>query len=85
MKRFSEFILEEDEGDDDNGKRALISVINSNFQRLINQPDAGDNRGLLILIAALGVLNSSDDPQSLATAKRLTTLALSKKAKKKEK
>lgn len=87
MKKFSTFVEDNNEDEDEDqtsksAKRALLSTINSNFQRVISQPDGGDNRSLLIMLAALGVLNSSDDPQSLATAKRLATLSMSRKPKK---
>lgn len=92
MKKFSTHILEAkvkeaiddaNDGTSDEAKRAVISMITSNFYKFINNPDAGDNKGLLMLIAALTTLNADDTPQTLATAKRLAQMAFIRSGKKK--
>lgn len=69
---------------DDTDQNSLISYITSNFYRLAQ--DGTDDKALLTLIAAIGMMNISDE-QAQAAAKRLATLALtmSKTKVKKEK
>ena len=95
MKKFTTHLLEAkvkeaiDDANDkadatsDEAKRAVIAYITSNFYKFINNPDAGDNKGLLMLIAALTTLNADDTPQTLATAKRLAQMAYIRSGKKK--
>ena len=86
MKKFTTFVEEIENPDNsaETTKRALITTITSNIQRLITQPGAINDKGLLVLIAALSVLNSSEDPVALATAKRLAVLAMTKRSKDKK-
>jgi hypothetical protein len=63
-------------------KRALVNLIATSLFRLTNTAGVEDTRGLLLLIAALSVLNVSDDPQSINTARRLAGAASSIKTKK---
>ena len=69
---------------DDTDQGSLISYVTSNFYRLAL--DGSDNKPLLTLIAAIGMMNINDE-QAQAAAKRLATLALtmSKTKAKKEK
>jgi GH24 family phage-related lysozyme (muramidase) len=63
-------------------RRGIINFITSNFYRFINQPDAGDNKSLLMLIAALSVLNTSNEDQATQAARRLAQMALVRSGKK---
>lgn len=95
MKKFSSYFLEartveaiddataKADATSDEAKRAVIATITSNFYKFINNPDSGDNKGLLMLIAALTTLNADDTPQTLAAAKRLAQMAFIRTSKKK--
>lgn len=76
----------QDVGDDDtmgDTKKQVINFITSNFYRFINQPDTGDIRGMLLLIAALSMINNADDsPSALQAARRLAQAALGRSGKK---
>ncbi len=69
---------------DDFDQNSLISYVTANFYRLAQ--DGADDKALLTLIAAIGMMNIDDD-QAQTAAKRLATLALtmSKTKAKKEK
>lgn len=85
MKNFQSFILEAkfkevadnmpDDGDMGDAKKNLVSYITSNFYRFINNPDTTDTKGMLMLIAALTMLSSGDDPNAIQAAKRLAQMA----------
>jgi hypothetical protein len=76
MIKFEEFVLEaKDEEPDLSTKKALVNFIASNLYRFANKPD-GDTKGLMLLVAALGILNTSDDTTALNAARRLATAAL---------
>ena len=85
MKNFQSFILEAkfkdavdavgDNGDMSDAKKGLVSFITSNFYRFINNPDTTDTKGMLMLIAALTMLSSGDDPNAIQAAKRLAQMA----------
>lgn len=85
MKNFQSFILEakfkevaDNMPDDDemgDAKKTLISYITSNFYRFINNPDTTDTKGMLMLIAALTMLSSGDDPNAIQAARRLAQMA----------
>lgn len=80
--------LIEDKDDSVQGdtKQATLNFIASNFYRFTNSPDETDSKSLLMLIAALGVLNMGDDnPNAIQIAKRLAQLALVRSGKKKGK
>lgn len=62
---------------------SLLNYVTSNFYRLANS-DQVDQKALLILIAAISMMNINDE-QAQAAAKRLATLAMSKTKVKKEK
>jgi hypothetical protein len=84
MKKFNNLIIEAPDDDEQpaTSKRALVNLIATNLFRLTNTANAEDTRGLLLLIAALSVLNVSDDPQSINTARRLAGAASSIKPRK---
>lgn len=65
---------------DQSPKEALVSFIVSNFYRFINNPNTADERGLMMLVAALGLINTSDSTQAQNAARRLAQAALSKKS-----
>lgn len=81
MKQFLDFISEKAEEplDHAEAKKALMGLISSNFFRFANSNN-GDDRPLLMLIAALGVVSASTDLQSLNIARRLATGAVSRSA-----
>ena len=82
MKKFNNFIAEEK--DDDvtaDTKKAVVNFITSNFYRFINSSDESDNKSLLMLVAALSVLNT-DQPNSVQVARRLAQMALVRSGKK---
>ena len=76
MIKFEEFVQEAKEDEQDlSTKKALVNFIASNLFRFANKPE-GDTKGLMLLVAALGILNTSDDAQAVNTARRLATAAL---------
>lgn len=84
MKKFSDFAAEEndDEGQSDEATRkALVNIIANNLNRL-KTSDKGDVKNMLMMIAALSLLNSKDNSGlALSTARKLasTTSVPSKK------
>lgn len=85
MKTLNQFLFEEDDDNNDDleiSKKTLVSFISSNLARFLSKSDKQDNTPLLMLIAALQLVNTASDPQSLTVARRLATAALSKSAKK---
>lgn len=71
------------ENEDLSNKKTLVNFIASNLVRLANRPD-GDEKGLIMLVAALSILNTSDDQASINIARRLATAALIAKSKAKD-
>lgn len=83
MKNFHEFLTEEDDSTDlESAKNTLVTFISSNMARFLSKSDKQDNTPLLMLIAALTIVNIATDTQSLTVARRLATAALSKAVKK---
>jgi len=77
MKKFSDFIVEEEMGDepasDDATKKSLINIIANNLNRY-KTSDKGDIKNMLMMIAALSLLNSKDNSGlALNTARRLAS------------
>jgi hypothetical protein len=77
MKKFSDFIIEEEMGDepasDDATKKSLINIIANNLNRY-KTSDKGDIKNMLMMIAALSLLNSKDNSGlALNTARRLAS------------
>lgn len=58
-------------------KSGLQMLIATNFLRFASQ-DQKDVKGLLLLLAALSVLNSGSDTNTLNIARRLATSGMSK-------
>ena len=83
MKKFYKFV-QEDKDDDatDDTKKAVVNFIVSNFYRFVNSPDESDNKSLLMLVAALTVLNA-DQPNATQVARRLAQMALVRSGRKK--
>ena len=76
MINFGEFIQEAaDEEQDLSTKKAIVSFIASNLYRFANKPD-GDTKGLMLLVAALGILQTGDNATTVNAARRLATAAL---------
>ena len=86
MNRFAQYILEEKirEVSDsepvrtDDTKRAMVNQIASYLNRFVASPKEGDVKSMLLLIAALSVLNTTETDQSIQTAKRLAQLAFNR-------
>lgn len=87
MISFEDYLLEDDDADTTNDtKRATINMIASNFFRFINSPDESDNKAMLMLIAALSILNLGDDNiNAEQIARRLVQSALVRSGRKKGK
>jgi hypothetical protein len=76
MIKFQEFVTEAKEEELDlSTKTALVNFIAANLYRFANKPK-GDDKGLMLLVAALGILNTSDDITAVNAARRLATAAL---------
>jgi hypothetical protein len=75
------FVEASNEEDDLSTKKALVNFIAANLFRFANKPH-GDTKGLMLLVAALGILNTSDDQTAINAARRLATAALIAKTKK---
>ncbi len=57
-------------------KKTLVQYIANNLVRMANKKDS--QTSLILLMAASSILNTGDDPQTIAMARRLATLAISK-------
>jgi hypothetical protein len=75
MIKHEEFVAEAEEEQDLSTKKAIVNFIAANLYRFANNPK-GDTKGLMLLVAALGILNTSDDATAINTARRLATAAL---------
>lgn len=84
MKSLNDFLNEEDDDKSLDSKKGLIQIITSNFYRLAQQQDSKQDRGMLLLVAALGMLNVGDDVQIINAAKRLAQLAVAQSNKSKK-
>lgn len=83
MKKFNDFIIEEKDDDTQaDTQKAVVNFITSNFYRFINSPDESDNKSLLMLVAALSVLNTNQ-PNATQVARRLAQMALTRSGRKK--
>jgi hypothetical protein len=84
MKKFSDFAAEENDDEvqsDEATRKALVNIIANNLNRL-KTSDKGDVKNMLMMIAALSLLNSKDNSGlALNTARKLasTTSVPSKK------
>lgn len=81
MKKFTQYLKEAP--DDDtvaDTRKAVLAMITSNLYRFINSKDDKDNKAMLMLVAALGVLSnaSEDNMLAISTAKRLAQTALAR-------
>lgn len=86
MKTIQDLIEEKDDSQSTDTRQNTLNFIASNFYRFTNAPDESDSKSLLMLIAALSVLNMGDDnPNAVQVAKRLAQLALVRSGKKKGK
>lgn len=65
----------------DTTRKGVTNFITTNFFRFINNPNENDDKSILLLVAALGVLNNNDDPQSIQIARRLAQAALQRSGK----
>lgn len=82
MKEVTNYLIEkvmEDDSMDMPDKKSLVNFIMSSAQRSVN--DSND-RSLLLLIAALAMLNSADDSQVMSYARRLAQMSTNVKKKK---
>jgi hypothetical protein len=74
---FKEY-LEEQNPMSSKSKQSLLVYIANNLYRYGARKDANPT-SILLLMAAATMLNASDDPQSVAAARRIAQLAISKK------
>ena len=72
-KRLTEFL---DEANNTNTKASLQALIANAFFRSANNPKGDDTRSLLLLIAAITILNSGNDTYTLNIARRLATAGM---------
>jgi len=82
MKKFASFDTDKDDSVEDT-KKGVVNFITSNFYRFINSDGEGDTKALLMLVAALSVLNS-DQPNSVKVARRMAQTALVRAGKSKK-
>lgn len=84
MKTLNRFLAEaeDDSTDLETTKKSIILFISSNLSRFINKSDKEDVISMMMLVAALQLVNIATDVQSLTVARRLAMTALSKAAKK---
>lgn len=66
-----------EEVEDKDSKSNLINYITSNFYKTVNDKD-GDPRKLLLLIAAISMLNLNDE-SAMAAARKLAQMSLKRK------
>lgn len=57
-------------------KISLVNFISTNLTRLASS-NSIDQRPIILLTAALGILNSSEDVQTVSTARRIAQIAIS--------
>jgi hypothetical protein len=82
MKKFSTYVEQEGEDDEKSGgsdaaRLSLLTMIANSLNRY-KTSDKGDIRGILMLIAALSLLNASNEPMATSTARRLVSSSLKK-------
>jgi len=84
MKTLNRFLAEADDDSTDleTTKKSIIQFVSSNLARFINRSDKEDVISMMMLIAALQLVNIATDVQSLTVARRLAMTALSKAGKK---
>lgn len=83
MKKFNEFLNEEKDDDTiSDTKKGVVNFIVSNFYRFVNSPEESDNKSLIMLVAALTILNA-DQPNATQIARRLAQVALVRSSRKK--
>ncbi len=76
-------IHEAKDDQDLSSKKAIVSFIAANLMRFVNKPE-GDDKGLIMLVAALSVLNMGEDATTINIARRLATAALVAKSRSKD-
>lgn len=64
------------EANNANTKSNLQALIANSFFRSANNPKGDDTRSLLLLIAAITILNSGNDTYTLNIARRLATAGM---------
>lgn len=76
MKTFRQH-LNEDDDSIGTTKKSVTNFVATNLNRFANSQDAADLRAMLLLIAALNVLNTTEDnPNAVQTARRLANVAM---------
>lgn len=74
MRKFSEFAEEKTEEDDMESSRKSLLILIANALNKYRSSDKSDIKSMLMLIAALGLLNAKDESNlSLSAARRLVT------------
>jgi hypothetical protein len=59
-------------------KDALVDYILSNITKLANSASKADQRQLIMLVAAISLLNVGDSPKILSAARRVAQLSMIK-------
>ena len=54
---------------------SVIQFITTNLFKFVNRQDVHSQKSMLFLIAALGVISTSQSPKSIQSARRLAQLA----------
>ena len=59
-------------------KKAIMTYILSNITKLANSAKDGDQRQLIMLVAAISLLNSGESASAVAAARRVAQLSMIK-------
>lgn len=72
MKKFKDFETKSQD-DDTQTADSVVNIIANSLNRAGSSKSTGDSKSILMLIAALGLLNLSKDGLPLSVARRLAT------------
>lgn len=72
MKKFKEFEAKQQD-DDVSTTDNVVNIIANSLNRVSSSKNADDSKSILMLIAALGLLNLSKDGLPLSVARKLAT------------
>jgi hypothetical protein len=74
MKKFKDFETKQSD-DETQSADTVVNIIANSLNRAGSSKSTGDSKSILMLIAALGLLNLSKDGLPLSVARRLATTA----------
>lgn len=63
-------------------KKTLAAYIANNLYRMGNSKSGYEDTAILLMMAAASIMNIGDDPQTLAAARRVAQMALTKQKRK---